>query len=148
MPDQVFISGMTLRSKLVAVTTATVLALCLLFGLLLHTERQQLLADRQEKVRNLVETAHALIAHHEKQARDGRMTQEAAREAALMALRALRYDKNEYFWINDLHPKMVMHPIKPELDGRDLSSMKDPQGKALFIEFANVVRQQGAGFVD
>lgn len=43
---------------------------------------------------------------------------------------------------------MVMHPTKPELDGKDLSEMKDPDGKHLFVSFAETVRAQGAGFVD
>ena len=30
----------------------------------------------------------------------------------------MRYGKNGYFWINDLNYKMVMHPIKPQLDGK------------------------------
>jgi len=42
---------------------------------------------------------------------------------------------------------MVMHPMKPEMNGSDLSTNKDPNGKALFVEFVNVVRKDGAGFV-
>jgi methyl-accepting chemotaxis protein len=47
-----------------------------------------------------------------------------------------------------MHPTMIMHPTKPELDGTDLTANKDPNGKALFVEFVNVCRQQGQGFVD
>src|SRR5262249_4941356 len=39
-----------------------------------------------------------------------------------------------------------MHPIKPELDGKDLGEMKDPSGNRLFIGFVDVVKSQGAGF--
>ncbi len=46
-----------------------------------------------------------------------------------------------------MHPKMVMHPIKPELDGHDLSTFKDPNGKLLFVDFVDVVRKDGSGFV-
>lgn len=42
---------------------------------------------------------------------------------------------------------MVMHPIKPALNGRDLSEFKDPEGKRLFVAMANTVRRQKAGFV-
>jgi len=48
---------------------------------------------------------------------------------------------------NDLQPRIVMHPIKPELNGRDATDMKDPNGKRLFVEFVDVVKRQGAGFV-
>jgi methyl-accepting chemotaxis protein len=71
-------------------------------------------------------------------------------EDAKKAIAQLRYGPkgNDYFWINDMGPKMVMHPIKPALDGKDLSQNKDPNGKRLFVEFVNVCRKKGEGFVD
>ena len=47
-----------------------------------------------------------------------------------------------------MHPRMVLHPIKPELDGKDVSDMKDPNGKPLFVEFVDTVKKDGAGYVD
>ena len=70
------------------------------------------------------------------------------KNAAMNAVKAMRYDKVEYFWINDLTDLMVMHPIKPELDGKKLDQLKDKNGKFLFSEFNKVVKAQGAGFVD
>jgi methyl-accepting chemotaxis protein len=63
---------------------------------------------------------------------------------------ALRYgpENKDYFWINDIHPRMVMHPYKPELNGKDLSESKDPNGKRLFVEFVKVCLEKGEGFVD
>ena len=55
---------------------------------------------------------------------------------------ALRYGNNDYFWINDMHPKMVMHPIKPEMNGNDLSAYKDPNGKLLFVDFVDTVKKE------
>jgi methyl-accepting chemotaxis protein len=43
---------------------------------------------------------------------------------------------------------MIMHPLKPELNGQDLSDTKDPTGKRLFVEFAETVKRQGSGVVD
>jgi methyl-accepting chemotaxis protein len=42
---------------------------------------------------------------------------------------------------------MVMHPFKPEMDGKDLSEFADPNGKKLFVEFAETVKAKQAGFV-
>jgi methyl-accepting chemotaxis protein len=65
-------------------------------------------------------------------------------------IEALRYGpKNEdYFWINDMEPTMVMHPYKPELNGTDLSGNADPNGKRLFVEFVKTCQENGEGFVD
>ena len=35
--------------------------------------------------------------------------------------------------LTDSHPTMVMHPMKPELDGKDLSGVEDKQGLRLFV---------------
>ena len=140
--------GMTLRGKLVAMTLGTIAALIVLFAALLINGKSQMLGDRQDKVRNLVEVAHTTVAHYEQEARAGRLSAEDAKKAAMNAVKAMRYDKVEYFWINDLTDLMVMHPIKPELDGKKLDQLKDKNGKFLFAEFNKVVKTQGAGFVD
>ena len=63
---------------------------------------------------------------------------------------AIRYgpENKDYFWINDMHPTMIMHPFKPKLNGKDLSAIKDPNGKKLFMEFVKVCGDKGEGFVD
>jgi methyl-accepting chemotaxis protein len=138
----------SLRTKLTAITVAVMCALLALFAVVLYTERSVLLQDRQEKLRNLVETAHGVVGHFEGMARAGTMSQDDAKKAALAALRSMRYDKTEYFWVNDMTAKIVMHTAKPELDGKDMSAIKDPNGKLLFNEFVAVVKKDGAGFVD
>ncbi len=143
--------GFSLRSKLIkliAMTLATIGALVVLFAVLLINGKHQMLEDREAKVRNLVEAAHGTVAYFEKEAREGRMSEDDAKKAAANAIRSLRYDKVEYFWINDLNDLMVMHPIKPELEGKKLDQLKDKNGKLLFLEFNKVVKEKGGGFVD
>ena len=125
-------SGISLRAKLNALTVIAVVGLCLLSVIILMGERSQLLADRKEKIRNLVEVAQATVSLYEKQAADGKLSVDDAKKLAIEAVRNMRYDKTEYFWINDPNAVIVMHPIKPELDGKDLSQFKDKNGKAIF----------------
>jgi uncharacterized protein YlxW (UPF0749 family) len=77
-------AGMTLRTKLFGLSAFTVVALALLFVVALNNQKSQLLHDRQEKLRNLVESAHATVAHFEKQAKDGKLSADEARKAAAM----------------------------------------------------------------
>ncbi len=104
--------------------------------------------EKALKTRHLVETAASLIQHYVKLEESGKLAREQAQKAAMAAVKGLRYEKNDYFWINDFKPVMVMHPIKPKLDGKDLSGFKDPNGKYLFNEFVKVCREKGEGFVD
>ncbi len=138
----------SIRTKFLWLTGITVLSLVVLFAVVLATEKSLLMQDRQEKVRNLVEVAHGLVAHYDKQVQAGKLSKEEAQQAAIAAIKDLRYDKIEYFWINDLNDLMVMHPIKPEMDGKKLDQLKDKAGKYLFREFNETVKKQGAGFVD
>ena len=140
--------NMSLRTRLNGLTVITVVGLCLLATIVLIGERNQLLADRKDKIRSLVEVAHATASFYEKQAREGTLSVDEAKKQAIDAIRGMRYDKTEYFWINDFNSVIVMHPIKPELDGKDLSQFKDKNGKVIFVEFSKVAREQGGGFVD
>jgi len=103
--------------------------------------------EKQLKTRHLVEVVHGVVEQYEKLAKDGTMTRENAQAAAVAAVKSLRYEGAEYFWINDMQPVMIMHPYKPELDGKSLADYTDPQGNRLFVEFVNVVKKQNAGFV-
>ncbi len=60
----------------------------------------------------------------------------------------LRYGQNDYFSINDLEPKMIVHPANPKLNGKNLADIKDPLGVHVFLEFAGIVKQKGAGFIN
>ena len=111
----------------------------------------EILEARKLKTKHLVEAAYSLVDHHYKLSKDGggQIPTEEAQANALKELSQLRYDEKEYFWVNSQDPKMLMHPYKPELNGKDLSGFKDPTGKALFVEFVNTVKtNNGAGFVD
>ncbi|MBF0229226.1 MAG: methyl-accepting chemotaxis protein [Desulfamplus sp.] len=69
---------------------------------------------------------------------------------------ALRYgpDSTDYFWIHEINSsefeqfKMVMHPTNPELNGKDISGSKDPNGKYLFREMNTLCREKGEGYVE
>jgi len=41
-----------------------------------------------------------------------------------------------------------MHPLKPELVGKDLSNIQDPNGKYLFNEFVSLAKEQKEGLVE
>lgn len=75
------------------------------------------------------------------------MSRSQAQATALRELKSLRYGEGDYFWVNTYDARMVMHPTKPELDGTDVSGMKDPDGVAIFNRFIEVIQRQGAGAV-
>jgi len=103
--------------------------------------------QKQIELKHLAELALGMVKEEHAASQKGDIAVADAQKRAMTRVAALRYGNNDYFWINDMQPRMVMHPMKPELNGSDLSANKDPNGKALFVDFVNVVRKDGAGFV-
>jgi methyl-accepting chemotaxis protein len=108
---------------------------------------QQAVQLRLEAAQHEVETAHGLVAWAHAQATAGKMTTVQAQQLALQQLASIRFGSKAYFWVNDMQPRMLMHPIKPELDGQDVGQLKDPNGLQLFKAFVAQVQQHGQGFV-
>lgn len=142
------LKDMTIRKKFTVLIAMALIGLLLLPIIDLVSERTALLEDRKLKTQQVVQVAYSVIEHYHQLASAGKLTEDAAKAEAIATVKLMRYGNKDYFWINDMHPTMVMHPMKPELDGKDLSESKDPTGLKLFVEFVNVVKKDGAGFVE
>jgi methyl-accepting chemotaxis protein len=143
-----FFRNLSTAKKLGGLIALGLVGLLASTGQVLVALKREMLEDRQVKTRHLVEVAHGVVAHYGDLAAAGQLTAEQAQAAALAELKSLRYGGSEYFWVNDLVPNVVMHPIKTELDGKDVTDYRDPNGKRLFVAFVDVVKRSGAGFVD
>src|ERR1700690_1155068 len=141
-------SNFNLRSRLLSIVAVALGAMVLVVALALVHERASLIQDREVKTRHLVESAFGVLVHFRLLQQGGELTEDEAKRAAIETIRNMRYGGSEYFWINDLQPRVVMHPMMPELDGKDLSDVRDPNGKRLFVAFVETVKKSGAGFVD
>jgi len=62
----------------------------------------------------------------------------------------MRYgaEGKDYFWITDMTPKMILHPYRPDLQNKKLSEIEDKDIKALYLRFNDLVKRQGAGYID
>ncbi|HSD19028.1 MAG TPA: methyl-accepting chemotaxis protein [Anaeromyxobacter sp.] len=142
-----FLGSLTISTKLRLVVGASAVALAALVWQAVRVLESRMLEEREAKVRAAVETVHGMLGEHSRLAEGGGTTRAEAQAAAIRTIRALRYEGSEYFWVNDLAPRMIVHPMKPELDGKDLSDEVDPTGKRLFIEFVDTARRHGGGLV-
>ena len=127
---------------IVLVAVAMLLAMSVL---LLRQSYDDLYAGKVLKTQHVVESVQGILKHQHALQLSGKLSQEQAQQQAIALIRDLRYSQNEYFWINDLGPKMVMHAAKPELEGKELGGMKDPNGLPLFNEMVRIAKTQGAG---
>ena len=134
-------------AKALIISTAVVLPLLLLVALQLKRESDEALESRMAATRAHVEIAHGVLAWAQAQEAAGLWSREQAQLIARQAVGQLRYAGSEYFWINDMQPRMVMHPTKPEMNGQAVGGVRDPNGVALFDLFVATVRERGEGTV-
>ncbi|MBA4378507.1 MAG: histidine kinase, partial [Gemmatimonas sp.] len=116
----------------------------------LPTLSRAVMDQKRLMIRELTESSWNILARYEAEERAGRLTREQAQDAAILQVRSLHYGQEgkDYFWINDQQPRMIVHPYRPDLEGSDLSAFADPHGKLIFVAMADVVRREGAGYVD
>ena len=136
----------TVARKLFFLSFNAIIGVAIISAFLLYSERQLILEERQDNVRHAVEAAFGVIEHYHAKAEKNELTQDEAKKNAMAAIQGMRYGNGEYFWINDMTPRMLMHPIKPALNSTDLTSNKDADGKPLFVNMVNTVRAASAGF--
>ena len=101
----------------------------------------------QNRVQGIVQQCVSVVEACDKDVTIGDTT--ARQKRAMEIIKTMRYgpENTDYVWINDMHPNMVMHPFKPQLDGTSIAEVADPDGKKLFVEFVNKCKAEGAGFV-
>ena len=121
-----------------------------IFLLIIPEMKVRFLEGKREVIRELVASAWSSLADYNQRAEMGELTRAEAQHLAIERIRALRYGEGmkDYFWINDMQPRMIMHPYRPDLEGKDISTFADPAGKRLFVAFVDTVNADGAGFVD
>lgn len=52
-----------------------------------------------------------------------------------------------YVWVHNLDGIMMMHPIKPALEGKNLLNLRDVNGVYFFVAFNEIAEDKGAGWV-
>lgn len=112
---------------------------------------ENIILDRKrEMIRELTNSTVSMINRwHEVQLK-GLISDNDAKKNAIDLIKNLRYGEElkDYFWVTDLHPTMIVHPYRPDLDGSDLTDFEDLKDKRLFVEMVRVVQNSGEGYVD
>lgn len=136
-----------ISGKILLIIAVPQIALILVSAFQLVNLRENILEARQDQTRHMVENAASLIHHYIGLVDNGEITIEEGQQAAISAVRDLRYDGEQYFWIQDHQPAMIMHPFRDDLAGQSLAAFEDPNGVRLFEDMVDRVEAAGGGFV-
>jgi len=140
--------SVSISRRLWLILVVAIVMLVTLGALMLKQIHGDLYQAKVQKTQHVVQTASGVLSYYYGLETAGTLTRDAAQKQALSAVRGLRYNQTDYFWINDLTPVMVMHPTNPKLEGQNLSAIRDPNGYALFNEMVAIAKSKGAGMVN
>lgn len=143
-----------MRQFALHIVLPTVLAIALfvgaIFGVFLPTMERTLLDRKREMIRELTNSAWSTLSEAHREELAGLLTRAQAQEQAKTRIESMRYGRNskDYFWLQDMHPRIVMHPYRKDLNGKDVKAFRDARGTPIFVEFADLVRRQKEGYVE
>ena len=129
---------------------AIILATSEIYLVIVPAFEKSFVDGKKETIRQLTKAALGVVEFYEDEEQSGRLTRDEAQAQALAVLKNIRYgDKGQdYFWVNDTTPRLIMHPYSEELVGADLGEFTDASGKKIFLEIKQTVEKQGSGFID
>lgn len=138
-----------LRIDLPAFISAVLFA-GLIFLYLIPGFEKVMMDGRRRLIYEMTSSAYSLLQYYNSLSLNGVMTPEESMERAADAISQIRYGENlkDYFWITDMHPRMIRHPYRPDLNGQDLNGYYDSRGKQIFVDFVNAVSESGESYVE
>ena len=104
----------------------------------------------EERLRNLrvfSDLGRQVLTHHHGLVQSGAMDEASAKAHAIALLREMRRGDEHYYFVDTDDLKSVLLPIRPELEGTDVSQLKDSTGLDYVREQRDVARR-GGGYVD
>ena len=114
----------------------------------IYESHAQRLEERKVALRFATDVGMSTVKEYADLASSGALSVVEAQQQALKRLKSMRYGADGYYTILDSHPTMLMHPMKPELIGKDLSEYKDAHGTRLFQEVAAIAKKSGEGWIE
>ena len=138
----------TIPLKLFSLIAVSVAIIIVAMGVQLMELRNRMWADKQDLLRSQVESAVAITNTYVARAANGEMSLDEAQAAAKDVVQSIRYGGNEYLFIQDMDGIMVMHPFAPALIGKNQMETKDADGKLITVEFLEIAKSEGQGFVE
>jgi methyl-accepting chemotaxis protein len=135
--QKLYLAGAVMAVLLVALMTVSALNV-----------RRGMLNEVDQSLSDLIEIATTTMTSYQARVESGELSQAEAQASAMRVLGDMRFEGDNYFFVFNLDHVMVMHAVRPDLNGQSMYGTQDPNGLYLFREMAQVARADGAGYVD
>ena len=145
------LSSQSLKKKLILLVLFPIIMFLLVNLLYIIPSFQKDLSEQLEsETVNIVKIVESVLKIHNEYVLAGELTEEQAKREVKAIIRDMKFGKTneDYVWVNDMDHIMIVHPFRPDLEGKSVADVKDPNGLYLFREFVDVVKKEGQGFVE
>lgn len=136
--------------KIMGISVVVIIVIILWNILYLLPQMERImLKEKQNAVKDVVDVAYSMLTDYDKRVKQNDIALGDAQMRAIMSVQQLRYRGNEYFWINDTQPKMLLNPVMIDLEGQDVAGFEDPKTKKkIFAEMTSIAKESKAGFYE
>ncbi len=137
----------SLRAQLLSALVVMWIGLLALAAWSAFSARENMMDERKDGLRRVVEAANGVVNSYVADVAAGRISKEEAQKNALERIAAMRYDGDNYLFIFDSRPVVLMLPSNKAMIGKNVADRKDSEGKAYYVEMMKVGQEKGHGFV-
>ncbi len=137
----------SLKAQLIAALIVMWVGLLLLAAWSAFSARENMIAERKDGLRRVVEAANGVVASYVADVAAGKLPKEEAQKNALERIAAMRYDGDNYLFVFDSRPVVLMLPSNKAMVGKNVADRKDSEGKAYYAEMVRVGKQDQKGYV-
>ncbi len=121
-----------ISTRLFIMLGLSIVATVFMFLFALISIENLLVAEKEAKLSSLADVGEKVIFRYYQSAQAGEITEEEAKQSAILALDELRYAGKEYYWTIDTNGVMIQHAFAKKLIGTNVLGIKDPNGVKLF----------------
>jgi methyl-accepting chemotaxis protein len=103
---------------------------------------------RKTALKTQVELSYGILQHYHRLAGTGELSEDAAKSAALQALEVMRAESDAYYFnIYDTGYRLLMHPFRKDLVGKDMKDFRTDDGVRIYYDQVEAAKA-GGGFVN
>ncbi|MCO5737804.1 chemotaxis protein [Stenotrophomonas sepilia] len=145
---QHYFSNLSVRRKLNLLTLLIALGVIALSVIAARMQYLDLTETRKAALKTQVELSYGILQHYHRLAGTGELSEEAAKRAALQALEVMRAGNDTYYFnIYDTGYRLLMHPFRKDLVGKDMKDFHTDDGVRIYYDQVEAARA-GGGFVN
>ncbi|MBK5959909.1 chemotaxis protein, partial [Rhodoplanes elegans] len=133
----------TITRRLGLLVVLAVVACLAVIAVQLVALRAALEQERMASVKSQVQSAISMARGFAAAAANGQISDAEAQERAKAAMRAIRFGQNDYIFVYRPDGVNLVLGPRPELEGKNLSELKDPNGVFYVRELLGAVKRGG-----